>query len=131
MNYTEINPRTPPQGNPGSLSEEAREREIERLATEIGRLIHQADAETREELAESATALLREEGLRAGTDQQAMGQTDQLDARRERINPLAAGIGLMVVGAGLTLLVPFLGIALAAIGAIAVIWGLVLSWKRA
>jgi hypothetical protein len=131
MNYTETNPRTAPQGNPGLLSEEAREREIERLATEIGRLIHQADAEIREELAESATALLREEGLRAGMEQQAMAQTAQLDARRERINPLAAGIGLMVVGAGLSLLVPFLGIALAAIGALAVIWGLILSWKRA
>lgn len=129
MDRTRTTQSTDPSGG-GSLGERAREEEIEKLASEIGRLIHEADPDNREELAESANALLREEGLRAGTEPQANHPSDQLDARRNRINPLAAGIGLMIVGAGLTLLIPFLGIALAAIGAVAVIWGLILSWKR-
>ena len=41
--------------------QQKREEEIERLAREIGRLIREADPETREELKEAASALMREE----------------------------------------------------------------------
>jgi hypothetical protein len=41
------------------------------------------------------------------------------DARRRPLNPLAAGIGLIMVGAAVTLVVPFVGLTLAACGVLA------------
>lgn len=109
-----------------SISERQRELKIESLAGEIGQLIHSANPEAREDLAQVATTLLREEGLRAGIEPQ-----DPLtDVQQRAFNPLASGIGLIVVGAALALLMPFLGLALGGFGAVAVIWGLILSWRR-
>jgi hypothetical protein len=102
-----------------------REAEIERLAGEIGRLIQASDPESREELAESANSLIREQGLRPGL---ASVDTEVVaDARRRPLNPLAAGIGLIMVGAALTLLVPFVGLTLAACGVLAALWGVMIS----
>lgn len=112
---------------PESVSERERERKIESLAGEIGHLIHSANPEAREDLAQAATAILREDGLRAGIEP--LGK-DPTGVQHQPFNPLAAGIGLIVVGAALALLIPFIGIALGGFGAVAVIWGLILSWKR-
>jgi len=46
------------------------------------------------------------------------------------MNPLAAGVGLLVVGTGLASLMPFLGVALIAIGIVAAVWGRVIGWWR-
>ncbi|MGZ8495974.1 MAG: hypothetical protein ACXWWP_08765, partial [Candidatus Binatia bacterium] len=92
------------------ISQSLREAEIERLAGEIGRLIQDSDPESREELAQSANSLLREQGLRLNP----ASVNDQVvaDARRRPLNPLAAGIGLIMVGAAITLLLPFVGLTL-------------------
>ena len=105
-----------------------REAEIERLAGEIGRLIQASDPEIREELAASANSLIREQGLRPGlapADEEVVA-----DGRRRPLNPLAAGIGLMVVGAAVTLLLPFVGLTLAAFGVLATLWGIMISAMR-
>ena len=102
-----------------------REEEIERLAAQAGRLIREAEPGTRAELADAANAILREEAL--------TGQTPELQretVERSRVNPLAAGIGILVIGAGLTLLFPLIGIALMFCGAIAITWGLIISVTR-
>jgi len=109
-------------------SQPQREAEIERLAGEIGRLIQASDTETREELAEIANSLIREQGLRPGlpsVDTEAVA-----DARRRPLNPLAAGIGLIMVGAAVTLVVPFVGLTLAACGVLAAFWGVMISMLR-
>ncbi|MGZ8521131.1 MAG: hypothetical protein ACXWX7_13405 [Candidatus Binatia bacterium] len=110
------------------ISQSLREAEIERLAGEIGRLIQDSDPESREELAQSANSLLREQGLRLNP----ASVNDQVvaDARRRPLNPLAAGIGLIMVGAAITFLLPFVGLTLAACGVIAALWGVIISTLR-
>jgi hypothetical protein len=113
------------------ISQPQREAEIERLAGEIGGWIRDSDPESREELGQSANSLLPEQGLRprpASLDNQVVA-----DARRPPPNPLAAGIGfigLIMVGAALTLLVPFVGLTLAACGMLAELWGVMISALR-
>ncbi len=107
------------------ISQSLREAEIERLAGEIGRLIQDSDPESREELAQSANSLLREQGLRLNPA--SVNDEVVADARRRPLNPLAAGIGLIMVGAAITLLLPFVGLTLAACGVLAVLWGVMIS----
>jgi hypothetical protein len=102
-----------------------REEEIERLAAQTGRLIREAEPASRAELAEAASAILREEALTAQEPPQR-----QESASRRPMNPLAAGLGLLVVGAGLTLLFPLVGIALMVCGVMATIWGAIISVMR-
>ncbi|MEO6163361.1 MAG: hypothetical protein ABIP88_04395 [Candidatus Binatia bacterium] len=113
---------------PQVISQPQREAEIERMAGEIGRLIQDSDPETREELAQSANSLLREQGLRPGLAP--AGTEVVADARRRPLNPLTAGIGLIMIGAALTLLVPFVGLTVAACGVLATFWGVIISATR-
>jgi hypothetical protein len=99
------------------------EEEVERLAREAGRLIREASPETREELREAASAIMREEA------HQAEGTKTEPDTRRTS-NPLAAGLGLLVIGAGLAFIVPLVGLSLLAIGILAVVWGGIMSATR-
>jgi hypothetical protein len=46
------------------------------------------------------------------------------------MNPLAAGLGLLLVGGGLSFIIPPVGIALVGAGIIAVVWGAVISFVR-
>ncbi len=110
---------------PAHGSAQQREEEIERLAAQTGRLIREADAASRVELADAASAILREEAL-AGGEPAAPPQP----ASRRVVNPLAAGIGIMIVGAGLTVLFPLVGVATMICGAIAIVWGLLISVMR-
>jgi hypothetical protein len=105
-----------------------REEEIERAAAYTGRLIRDADSESRFELTEAATAIMREEALSGATNDSSVHppQGGPATARRP-LNPLSAGIGLVVIGGGIFFLVPFLGIGIVAIGLIAVLWGLIIS----
>lgn len=128
MEDVSSNLMTQPAVTAESISERERELKIESLAGEIGHLIHSANPEAREDLAQAATAILREEGLRAGI--QPLGKDPLTDVQQRPFNPLALGIGLIFVGAAMALLMPFLGIALGGFGAVAVIWGLILSWRR-
>jgi hypothetical protein len=46
------------------------------------------------------------------------------------MNPLAAGLGLLIIGAGLSFLIPLVGIMLGAVGLIGIAWGAVMSWTK-
>lgn len=111
-----------------SISQAQREAEIERLAGAIGRLIQASDPESREELAEIANSLIREQGLRPSLT--SLEKEVVADARRRPLNPLAAGIGLLMIGAAVTLLLPFVGLTLAAFGVVAALWGITISAMR-
>jgi hypothetical protein len=68
---------------------------------------------------------MREEALTAETPAPAAEPPP-----RRPVNPLAAGLGTLLVGAGLTLLFPFVGIGIMILGAIAVVWGIIISAVR-
>ena len=106
-----------------ATAQEKREEEIERLAREAGRLIREADPETREELRDAAAAIMREEAHEAE-------ETKTEPEARRAMNPLAAGLGLLVIGAGLAFIVPPVGLSLLAIGAFGIVWGGVMSAIR-
>jgi len=110
---------------PASTPSQQREEEIERLAAQTGRLIREAEPTSRAELADVASAILREEAL---TGQEAEPVKEPVS--RRPVNPLAAGIGILLVGAGLTLIFPFVGIAVMVCGAIAIVWGAIISILR-
>jgi len=105
-----------------ATEQQKREEEIERLARETGRLIREANPETREELREAASAIMREEA-------QEVHEPAAPEARRS-MNPLAAGLGLLVIGAGLAFIMPPVGLGLLVIGALAIIWGAIMSAIR-
>lgn len=106
-----------------ATAQQKREEEIERLAREAGRLIREADPETREELRDAAAAIMREEAHE-------VEETKTEPEARRAMNPLAAGLGLLVIGAGLAFIVPPVGLSLLVIGAFAIVWGGVMSAIR-
>jgi hypothetical protein len=106
--------------------QQKREEEIERLARETGRLIREAAPEIQEELREAATAIMREEA-REGAATAVRPQEPQ---GRRGMNPLAAGLGLLLIGGGLSFIIPPVGVALLGAGMIAVVWGAVISFMR-
>lgn len=106
-----------------ATAQQKREEEIERLAREAGRLIREADPETREELREAAAAIMREEAYEAE-------ETKAEPQARRTANPMAAGLGLLVIGAGLAFIFPPVGLSLLVIGALAIVWGGVMSAIR-
>jgi hypothetical protein len=105
-----------------ATEQQEREEEIERLARETGRLIREANPETQEELREAASAIMREEAHEVHETMQA--------ERRPAMNPLAAGLGLVVIGAGLAFIFPPVGLGLLVIGVLAIVWGGVISAIR-
>lgn len=105
-----------------------REEEVERLAFQLGQIIRDGDNDSRAELAEAASAIMREEAISA--DRGPVAPAQERRSRSRALNPLAAGIGLVLLGAGMALLVPLVGIAIAVVGAVAVLWGLAISWSR-
>jgi hypothetical protein len=109
--------------SPVPRTQQNREEEIERLALETARLIREAEPGTQQQLADSASAIIRQES-------QPPQESNQSASVRRPMNPLAAGLGLVVIGAGFAFLVPFLGVALIACGLIAVVWGVIISWVR-
>jgi hypothetical protein len=102
------------------------EQRLERLAGEIGQVIRSADPQSQEQLKELAATLVGEE---IGP----IGSSEKLTERavERSMNPLAAGLGLLLLGIGFTFLIPPVGIVLAIAGVIGIVWGSVISWTKA
>ncbi|HLN83191.1 MAG TPA: hypothetical protein VK355_06220 [Candidatus Binatia bacterium] len=102
------------------------EEQVEKLVGDIGRVIRNAEPARRAGLKELAETLLHQEIVTIAEEAGAAETT----APRTRSNPLAAGILLTALGLGLAIIVPFVGLTLAAVGVILVTWGVVISWSK-
>jgi hypothetical protein len=111
--------------DPPNLAPEAREKEIERLAQELGRLIQGADPERREDLKELAFALIREEFVYVGDR-----DTQDKASAPAPFNPLGTGILIFCLGAGLSFIFGPVGLVLMVGGLIFVVWGALISWIK-
>ena len=112
--------------DPAKLASEAREKEVERLAQELGRLIQGADSGQREDLKELAFALIREEFIhKAGDESSAAAGSSPAP-----FNPLGTGILIFVLGAGLSFVFGPVGLVLMLGGVIFVVWGALISWFK-
>jgi len=102
------------------------EQEVERLVGEIGSVIRAAEPQRRAGLKELAETLVREEvsPIPAPTE------PDKESFAQRRVNPLAGGIFLTILGAGLALIVTPVGLGLVLIGLLLVIWGAIMSWAK-
>jgi len=109
--------------NPPNLAPEAREKEIERLAQELGRLIQGADPERREDLKELAFALIREEFVY-------VGERDSQGTAPAPFNPLGTGVLIFCLGAGLSFVFGPVGLVLMLGGLIFIVWGALISWIK-
>jgi len=111
---------------PPNIAPDTREKEIERLAQELGRLIQGADPEQREDLKELAFTLIREE----------LFQHDEHDVKEGKpappapFNPLGTGVLIFVLGGGLSFIFGPVGLFLMGAGIIFVVWGALLSWLK-
>ncbi len=111
--------------DPSNPAPDAREQEIERLAQELGRLIQGADPERREDLKELAFALIREEFVYKGDEvAQDNGSTPA------PFNPLATGVLIFCLGAGLSFVFGPVGLVLMFGGLIFIVWGALISWIK-
>ena len=97
------------------------ERDVERLAREIARLVNEAPATEREELRAYAVGLVREE-IR-GTEE--VGDAGVEEPRPPvGFNPIGMAIPVVMVGAFLFFLFPPVGLLLFAVAGFLVIWGI-------
>ncbi len=112
--------------DPAKLAPEAREKEIEALAQELGRLIQGADPGQREDLKELAFALIREEFIHKAGDE----STTTAGSTPAPFNPLGTGILIFVLGAGLSFVFGPVGLVLMLGGVIFVVWGALISWIK-
>lgn len=111
--------------DPPNSGHPAREQEIERLAQEIGHLIHGAEPQRREDLKEMAFTLIREEMIQA-----AEGEQRREGAPPGPLNPLGAGVLILILGAGLSFIFGPVGLLLMFGGLIFIVWGALISWVK-
>ncbi|HBA41253.1 MAG: hypothetical protein A2W66_00050 [Deltaproteobacteria bacterium RIFCSPLOWO2_02_56_12] len=104
---------------------QAPDQEIERLAQEIGRLIQRVEPERREDLKELAYTLIREEIFERG-----QGVRTGEGSPPAPFNPLASGVLILFLGAGLSFIFGPVGLALMLGGLIFILWGAVISWVK-
>lgn len=110
---------------PANLASEAREKEIEGLAQELGRLIQGADRERREGLKEMAFALIREEFIHKVEPSE-----PQDGSTPAPFNPLGTGILLFFLGAGLSFVFGPVGLLLMLFGVGFAVWGTLIIWLK-
>ena len=104
---------------------QAPDQEIERLAQEIGRLIQRVEPERREDLKELAYTLIREEIF----ERDGRVQTGDRSPPAP-FNPLASGVLILFLGAGLSFIFGPVGLALMLGGLLFIVWGAVISWVK-
>jgi len=102
------------------------EREVEKLVGEIGSVIRAAEPQRRGELKELAETLVHEEMSTIPAQAEAAKES----FAQHRVNPLAGGIFLTVIGAGFALIVTPVGLGLVLIGLLLIIWGAIMSWTE-
>ena len=96
----------------------ATDRDVERLVHEIGGVIEKARPEEREELCQMASDLIQEEMVRA---QLQHGQSDA--EAKHPLNLVGLGAFVLILGAGISILVPSIGLILLGGGLAALILG--------
>jgi hypothetical protein len=111
--------------DPANLASEAREKEIERLAQELGRQIQGADREQREDLKELAFALIREEFIHKVEPSEP--QSGSVPAP---FNPLGTGVLIFFLGAGLSFIFGPVGLLLMLAGIGFAVWGALIIWLK-
>ena len=100
------------------------EQEIERLVDEISRAIQRSPADQRHELRSYASSLISDIATESSVQP---GQTGAQTERRP-FGLVAAGLALLVIGAGFALMIPPIGLALIALGVVLAIWGGIAGW---
>jgi hypothetical protein len=100
------------------------EQEIERLAEEISRAIERSPADQRHELRSYASSLIND--IATGSRVPSSQTSDQ--SERRPFGLVAAGLALLVIGAGFALMIPPIGLTLMALGVVLAIWGGIAGW---
>jgi hypothetical protein len=90
-----------------TFNEQATDRNLERLAREIGEIIEKARPEEREELRQMASNLISAEMVRTEGLRDESGNTT-----KRGLNPLALGAFVLIFGAGLSIVLPPVGLIL-------------------
>lgn len=100
------------------------EQEIERLVDEISRAIQRSPADQRHELRSYASSLISDIATESPVPpSQTSGQTE-----RRPFGLVAAGLALLIIGAGFALMIPPIGLTLIALGVVLAIWGGIAGW---
>jgi len=102
------------------------EEQVERLVTDISRVIEAAEPAKRAGLKELAETLLHEEITTISEVSQAV----EYQPQRSRLNPLAPGVLLILLGLGMFIIIPFIGLTLGLIGLVLAIWGGTMSFFK-
>ena len=108
-----------------AATQENPEMEVERLVRELGQVVQSADPERQDQLKELASTLLDQELIPVEISERATQR-----ALRRPMNPLAAGLGLCVLGVGLFFFIPSVGIILGFIGLAGIVWGATASLAK-
>jgi hypothetical protein len=108
----------------GPISVATTEQEIERLVDEISRAIQRSPVDQRHELRSYASSLISDIATAPSV------QTSQTSAPTERrpFGLVAAGLALLIIGAGFALMIPPIGLTLIALGVVLAIWGGIAGW---
>ena len=101
-----------------SLDKQATDRNLERLAREIGEVIEKAQPEEREELRQLAVDLIQEETVRTPVTPE-----ENSSSARRPLNPIALGGFVLILGAGISILLPPVGLVLVGGGLATVVLG--------
>ena len=100
-----------------TVDKPAIDRDVERLVHEIGEVIEKARPEEREELRQMAADLIQEETVQTVPD------AESNTAAKRPLNLVALGAFVIIIGAGLSILAPPVGLLLVGGGLAALVLG--------